>query len=177
MIANPQHLSKDDSWATPFYIIHKVEAVLKGIDFDPASSEGANEIVLAKNYFNKDGLTAEWEPGSVYLNPPGGKIGNRSSAVVWWEALMERRERQEFTHGIFMGFSLEILQTSQDKGFKDLLEFPMCVPSKRIRFLNATTKEEQKSPTHSQVISYVPGSEDNTKGFLKHFAQIGSVKP
>jgi hypothetical protein len=177
MIANPQHFSKDDSWCTPLYIIDLVDLVLGGIDFDPASSEGANELVVAKNYLSKDGLTAEWEPGSVYLNPPGGKIGNQSSAVTWWAAMMERHERREFTHGIFMGFSLEILQTSQNKGVKDLLEFPMCVPSKRIRFLNATTKEKQKSPTHSQVIGYVPGSENHTERFLKIFTQIGSVKP
>jgi hypothetical protein len=177
MIANPQHLSKDDSWCTPPYITHLADLVLNGIDFDPASSEDANEIVGAKDYLSEDGLTAEWEPGSIYLNPPGGKIGNQSSAVTWWVAMMERRERSpQFTHGIFMGFSLEILQTSQDKGVKDLLEFPMCVPSRRIRFLS-TTKEEQKSPTHSQVISYVPGSEDHTERFMRTFSRIGSVKP
>jgi DNA N-6-adenine-methyltransferase (Dam) len=60
-------------WFTPAEFLAVVRAALGTIDLDPASSDEAQQIVQATNYFTKeqDGLKKEWY-GKVYLNPPYG---------------------------------------------------------------------------------------------------------
>ena len=58
-------------WMTPPKIVELAREVLGVIDLDPASSDAAQEIVVAVNYFTKqrDGLKFEWH-GRVFMNPP-----------------------------------------------------------------------------------------------------------
>jgi len=77
---------------------------------------------------------------------------------------------QNVTHAIFVGFSIEILQTAQSN--INPLQFPICVPRKRLRFIhrdnaNATT------PTHANVIVYLPGIVDRTAEFVEEFSALG----
>jgi phage N-6-adenine-methyltransferase len=61
----------ENEWYTPADIIHDARAVLGVIDLDPASSEQAQRIVQALQYFTlaDDGLKRMWH-GNVWLNPP-----------------------------------------------------------------------------------------------------------
>lgn len=180
---NVKHSSRNDSWGTPQYIVGLVKEVLGTIDLDPASSMEANKVIGAGTYYTEsdDGLYMAWgAPGSVYLNPPGGKIGNKSRCGLFWEKLMS----EDFGHAIFMAFSIEALQYTQAAGKKSILHYPFCVPSKRIRFIDPTSDAETSdlrskarvAPSHSNVIVYVPKWIDKTESFYTAFCKLGKVR-
>lgn len=171
---NIQHSSRTDEWYTPPHIIEMVREVLGTIDLDPASSVEANRFAEASTIYTveSDGLIQRWY-GSVYCNPPGGKTGNKSNAALWWQKLMHSRGLID--HAIFMAFSLEALQTSQNYGVPGILEFPICVPRKRIRFLDCYW-QEGPAPSHSNVIAYIPGRLDRTSLFLDTFEKLGTTR-
>jgi phage N-6-adenine-methyltransferase len=60
-----------DEWYTPAALIASARAVLGTIDLDPASSEAAQTVVQATQWFDReqDGVQQDWH-GSVWLNPP-----------------------------------------------------------------------------------------------------------
>lgn len=172
---NVFHSSRSDNWHTPREYVEAVRAVFGGvIDLDPASSAQANSVVRATSYWTEsdDGLSKPCWYGNVYLNPPGGKRGNRSLAGLFWSKLME--QRSVLGQAIYMGFSAEHMQSTQKPGQRSILDFPFCVPAKRIRFVDPTGLKS--SPSHSNVIAYVPGIVDNTDKFLEVFARFGKVR-
>lgn len=170
---NIQHSSRTDEWYTPLEILVMVRSVLGQIDLDPASSAEANDRVAALKYFDQfdDGLKQDWgKDKAIFINPPGGKTGNKSNVALFWKKLMG----SEIKHAIFMGFSIECLQTTQGKGVRSAMEFPFCVPSSRIKFFYPHNPKKS-SPSHSNVIIYVPGSEDRTDLFCDVFSNLGAV--
>lgn len=173
---NIQLSSGSDEWHTPGYIVEAVSDVLGGIDLDPASSVEANKVVGASRFLTREdnALVCLWNCAgrSVYLNPPGGKIGNKSMSGLFWYRLMEHRKH--FSHAIYMGFSLEQLQTTQRYHSDSILDFSFCVPSKRIRFLSPNDKSKN-APSHSNVIVYIPGSVDKNALFADTFKKFGKV--
>jgi hypothetical protein len=173
---NIQHSSRNDDWMTPVDIIRRVKLVLKEIDFDPASSYQANERVGAKLYYSQmeDGLVKPWPEGcSIFCNPPGGKVGNKSKTGLFWQRLMAHKDR--FSHAIFLCFSVEAFQSTQGKGVASVGEFPFCIPKKRIKF-DFTGDEKKTSPSHSNAIIYVPGWKDERELFKKAFEDLGLVR-
>ncbi len=170
---NVQHSSATNEWGTPPSILAMVREVLGPIDFDPASSVRWNAAVEAKRFLTEkdDGLSAPWLPGTLYCNPPGGKIGNQSKTSLFWQRLMRHRDEGELEHAIFMAFSAEALQNTQGKGVLPIMAFPFCVPAKRIRFVAVGVEKFQ--PSHSNVIAYVPGKLDLTGRFQSVFSQLG----
>jgi phage N-6-adenine-methyltransferase len=61
----------ENEWYTPAEYIEAARRVLGAIDLDPASSDDAQRVVQAKDYFTReqDGLTRKWK-GRIWLNPP-----------------------------------------------------------------------------------------------------------
>lgn len=173
---NIQHSSRSDAWGTPPYILNAVRQTVGCIDFDPASSAAFNEQVQATEYFTEGALERPWpvKDKTVFLNPPGGKTGNRSNTVLFWQRLLEFRG--EFKHAVFLAFSLEALQTTQKPERASIMDFPFCVPNKRVRFLYENGLVGP-SPSHSNVIVYVPGTLNYTHQFITCFSAIGAIKP
>ncbi len=169
---NIQHSSRTDVWLTPVWLVEKIKKVLGNIDLDPASCSLANERIHASLYFAEKGLENEWPPGTIYLNPPGGKTKNKSNVGLWWKKFIEHRP--QMTHGIFMGFSLECLQNTQNKGVPSVCDFLMCVPKQRVRF-DDHMGNPGKAPSHSSVIVYVPGILDRSDLFVEEFKDIGAI--
>lgn len=178
---NIRHSSKTDQWFTPTSIVDMARVVLRGIDVDPASSAEANLTVRAARFISSEqnGLCTEWGPGTVFLNPPGGRSGSRSLAEVFWDRLVRHSEDERgFIGAIFVGFSVEALAVTQ-RSRRPILSFPICVPRKRIAFVPGFLgpgATEKNSPSHANVIAYVPGIEDRTFAFLATFGDIGFVK-
>lgn len=172
---NIQHSSQNDSWATPIEIVDMARQVLGGIDLDPASCAGANVRVRAAEYYTaeQNGLEHPWF-GRVFVNPPGGKVGSKSAAALFWRKLMQ--ERPNIKGAIFLGFSLGCLQTTQKYHSDAMLGFPICVPRDRIRFVDLDILEEGNAPAHGNVLVYVPGTEDRTAEFLATFSSIGACR-
>lgn len=175
---NIQHSSRTDAWGTPVQVLAFVHKVLGHIDLDPASSPAFNMAVQATHFYTKE-INAlslcEWHAGSVFLNPPGGKINNRALTELFWQRLMAHRGSGQMTHAIFMAFSLEALQTTQRDGLGGALRFPLCVPRKRLKFVDIHGAPGP-APSHSNAIIYVPGTVDKTALFLKTFNALGACK-
>lgn len=174
-----QHSSAETRWRTPPHIVEMVRKVLGGIDLDPASDIGANQIVKAERILTAEdnALECGWSCAgqSIYLNPPGGKTNGCSNAALFWGKLMRERKYSGFNHAIFLGFNLGILRSAQTKAFSSPLDFPLCVPRQRIRFVHPDGRFA-KSPSHDNVIIYVPGSVNKSARFVNVFTQLGGCK-
>lgn len=178
-MSNTQLSSKTDQWGTPAYILEKVRNTLITIDIDPASCHAANKLVMAKKYFSKDnsGLSVKfwsYKPVSVFINPPSGKLNGVRKPKLFWEKLIEHQERKLLKEGIFLGFSLEQLAILQDC-YKNPLDFTVCFPRKRIKFINLLDPEQKDRPTHSNFICYIHGTRDNRDKFYKEFHDLGHI--
>jgi len=167
-------------WYTPPDIVEAAREVLGGIDLDPASHPEANVVVKAARFFTAedDGLAQVWT-GSVFLNPPGGLVPE------FWDELV----RSGFvTDAIWIGYSLEQLQTLQGMGrVKTPLDYPMCIPKRRIPFVENQAKQElmqklraagktphpKSSPSHGNYITYMG---ENPVLFARVFRQFGQVR-
>lgn len=172
---NIKHSSETDQWFTPEWVINGVKEVLGRIDLDPASSVEANKVVGASNILTEeqDGLTSEWIGSNIFINPPGGKIKNQSQAILFWMRLMKHLDEGKLDHAIYLAFSVEALQTSQNKDCKAIGEFPFCVPNKRIKFVSP--EGIKNSPSHANMIVYVPGKVDSSKKFSEVFNKYGTI--
>lgn len=173
---NIQHSSRSDAWYTPLEVVTAAQRVLGPIDLDPASDEFGNARVGARYFLTKemDGLNTPWIPGTIFLNPPGGKVRNRSQMELFWRRLMAHRDEGQLTHAVFVAFSLEAAQSTQRDGQGGIMRFPLCVPSKRLAFDSRTGKGQ--APSHSNAIVYVPGKLDRTAQFIAEFSWFGFVR-
>jgi hypothetical protein len=177
---------------TPPRIVEAARATMGGIDLDPASCEEANEVVRATRYYTigntaapgalpGSGLGAGWR-GRIFLNPPGGKVGKRSSAVVWWEKLCNEWLDGNVEQAVYICFNLEVLNTTQASP-SPCLDFPICYFRQRPRFWPPGTPPELRgvsgSPKYPGCAVYVPpgGTLEGTwvDGFRERFAPLGRV--
>lgn len=174
-----RHSCDSPEWYTPSPFVEAAREVMGEIDLDPASHEEANHVVKAKAFFSVEdnGLAKGWY-GCVFLNPPGGLVPE------FWHKFIGN----EFVAGIWIGYSLEQLQTLQCIGAqKTPLNFSMCVPSKRIAFVENAAKKDarieklialgkkpnQKSqPSHANYISYIGSQPELFKRVFQQFGQV-----
>ncbi len=165
-MTNAQHSSAKQEHYTPSAIVEAARKVMGGIDLDPASCEKANEVVKAAAYCTREnnGLLHPWW-GKVFLNPPGGRefppdadherSWGRPNSQLWWPKLVDEWCSGRVEQAIFVGFSIEILQSSQSGKGPIPLDFPFCIPRARTCFLDEQLVP-QKDPTHANVIVYLP---------------------
>jgi hypothetical protein len=178
-----RHSMDSDSWYTPSPFVEAARDVMGGIDLDPASHEEADRTVKAKRFYTAedDGLAQPWK-GRIFLNPPGGLV------TEFWQALMRAWSNRDIEQAIWIGYSLEQLQTLQGCEWTPL-DFPLCVTSRRIAFVENEAKRAlrieklkaagkapnlKSSPSHSNYITYLG---PNPSKFITVFCAFGKVKP
>jgi hypothetical protein len=161
---------------------------MNGIDLDPASSEEANKRINASVIYTKemDGLKESWA-GKVFLNPPGtcelevcgdiptttGKKRTRCNCnlvVKFWHRLWTHFALAEVDQFCWIGFSLEQLQNLQGKAHKSPVDFALCIPNKRISYVDAEGNKNQ--PTHASYIAYGGA---NLNAFCENFGVFGAI--
>ena len=180
------HSSASNEHYTPPEIIEAARFTMGGIDLDPASSQLAQTVVKADGWYGldhptetwRDGLSWDWW-GNVFLNPPGGRLspkreGTSSQAALFWKRLVEAYEDERVEQAIFIGFNLEILQTSQTVGYP-VSDHRLCFPKKRIAYY----REENgvlvpgKSPPGASVIVYMG---HHVERFREAFGPLGALR-
>ena len=121
------HSTESSEWYTPHEIIEAARNCMGSIDLDPYSCEAANGIVRADLIRTLEAPRDD-EPwiGRVWCNPP-------NPPRPAWEKMLEHWQRGGV--GIFLAYSIEQLQQSQRWGRRAMLDFPVCVPEQRVRFL------------------------------------------
>lgn len=173
-----RHSCDSPEWYTPAPFVEAAREVMGGIDLDPASHAEANETVKAERFFTAEnnGLEQKWQ-GRVFLNPPGGLVAE------FWKALM----LSDVETAIWIGYSLEQLQTLQGVCHMTPLDWTMCVPKRRIAFVEnqakraarieklralGKTPNQKSQPSHANYITYLG---PDTRAFEREFRQFGQV--
>jgi len=117
---NALHLHGDPDWYSPKNYVEAARETMGGIDLDPASDVKANEVIQATAFYTKsmNGLHLEWF-GRVFVNPPGHQVN------AFWAKLMEEVLSGHVTEFVWVGFSLEQLQTLQSYMNVEALPTPL----------------------------------------------------
>ena len=153
------HNSGENEWYTPKHIIESVKAVMGEIDLDPASSEMANGIVQAKDYYTTkdDGLRQDWH-GRVWLNPPYSQpeITNFAKAV---------------TSKSYDEIMILVNNATETDWFRMMAEpsNAICFINKRLRFIDKNGKPSG-APLQGQAILY---RGNNVDKFVEEFKEVG----
>lgn len=180
------HSSASNEHYTPPEIIDAARATMGSIDLDPASSVLAQTVVRAEDWYGldhptetrRDALLWDWY-GNVFLNPPGGRLspkreGTASQAVLFWKRLVEAWAGGTVKQAIFVGFNLEILQTSQAIGFP-VSNHALCFPCRRVSYYHEEggALVPGKSPPGASVIVYLGF---RPLAFAENFERFGALK-
>ncbi len=125
--------------------------------------------------------------GACGLAAPHGHVGVTSSAKLWWALLARSFAAGVTTQGIFVGFTLELLQSTQGKLHEDVdmggmastpLDHAVCYPRERLAY-NAQDASGKlvpgEDPTHSSFIAYLTRSVDERVRFASVFSKFGKV--
>ncbi len=157
------HNSGENEWYTPPSFIEAARQVLGQIDLDPASSEIANNTVLATKFYaaKDDGLAQEWS-GNVWMNPP------YSSSLI---GLFAEKLVEHFTDGSVRSAIVLVNNATETKWFQSLLSFgsAVCFPLSRIRFLDPDGNPG--APLQGQALIYF-GSDRELFG--REFREFGN---
>lgn len=168
---NARHSMTTPEWYTPRDYVEAAREVMGGIDLDPASCEEANRTVKATHIYTAEdnGLMHSWR-GRVFCNPPGGKDDDGGALVPqFWLKFVT----SSIVAGIWIGYSLEQLQTLQSLGaLPHPICLPMCIPRRRIAF-DSPGGSIKRSPSHANYISYIGANADK---FARVFSQFGKVR-
>jgi hypothetical protein len=164
--------SNNNEHYTPPEYIEAARELMGGIDTDPASNDIANQWIKAPTYYTitTNGLDKPWH-GRVWMNPPYGKDGNDSNQDRWTENLIRQYEEGIITEAVCL-----VNAVPGNLWFGKLWDFPICFPSRRIKFLNE--KGEKGAPTHSNALIYLPNKDHTTDSitrFVRAFSQFGPV--
>jgi ParB family chromosome partitioning protein len=155
--------SGNNEWYTPSYIIEAARNTMGSIDLDPASSAIANQIVMAKRYYNKEdnGLIQPWY-GNIWLNPPYSRslISQFSSAVT--------NKRRDFNQAIVL-----VNNATETLWFDNLTKncCAMCFLDHRIKFTDANGRPGGSS-MQGQIIIYFG---TDIQKFKDNFSSFGHV--
>lgn len=173
-----RHSSVSNEHYTPAAVVEAARVTLDGIDLDPASCTFANETVKAARIHTKEdsGFDVPWS-GRVFLNPPGGRD---PGAKAWWFKLAAEWASGRVPSAIFVGFTVEILQTTQvgtPDGAAIPLDFALCFPARRVAYDREVDGARTRggSPPHASVIVCVSDDPEVVARFCRWFRPIGRV--
>ena len=152
--------SGNNEWYTPKEYIEAARQAMGSIDIDPASSEIANEVVQAKEYYTAEtnGLDKKLH-GNVWMNPPYSSelIGLFISKIV--------EEREDYKQAVVL-----VNNATETEWFNKLISVAtaVCFPKSRVKFYMPDGKTG--APLQGQAVIYIG---ENVASFLQAFSGFG----
>jgi len=165
-IVDKPHVSQnsgDNEWYTPAEIIELARDVMCGIDLDPASTEEANKIVEASQFYTSDddGLAQEWR-GNVWMNPPyaGNLIGKFIEKLCL-----------EYSSGAVSQACVLVNNATETRWFQAVADEASAIvfPRGRVKFWHP---RKTATPLQGQAILYLG---DDADKFCMAFNSLGVV--
>lgn len=148
---------------TPVEIIEAARKVMGGIDLDPASSETANKIVRAKEFYTEsdNGLLQAWS-GNIWLNHPF----SRESNPLWIDMLIAKYKFGSVKQACCITYAC-----TSERWFRPLYNYPMCFLSPRTNY-RLPDGSILKGVTKGSVVTYMG---PYTYSFEHQFEKLGAV--
>ncbi len=176
-LAQPDNIiampTKSNEWYTPVRYIKAAREVMGGIDLDPASCKEANMVVRATRYYTQreDGLKQDWS-GNVWLNPPYGKINNKSTIELWIKRLIYEYRTGNVTSAILLTTC-----DSDNQWFQLLWDYSICFTNHNVHFFKPDangkiSKDSRSTQMFGTVFTYLGPHEQR---FIDIFSQFGTI--
>ena len=155
-------------------IIERARSVMGSIDFDPTSDPVQQVLVDASSVpsLEINPLQEHWH-GNVFVAPKGAVKNSR----IWFNKTLAEYRNSYIDSFIFFTSASELLRAAPD-----ILDYPICIPFKRVRQLRATSNGfEHVSPSTWNVIVYGPPLDqvisdiDKSTLFYNTFRDIGRI--
>jgi len=154
--------SGENEWYTPAEYIKAAKEVMGCIDLDPASSDLANPVVGASQYFTKedDGLTKDW-CGRVWMNPP------YASGLIhqFCDKLADHYNAGQVVEAIVL-----VNNATETNWFNVLIECASAVMFPKGRVKYTTPSGETGAPLQGQALIYMG---EQPEVFMNVFSQFG----
>ena len=157
--------SGEENWYTPAIYVESARVVLGGqIDLDPASTEEANRVVMARVFYTKEdnGLKLPWY-GKIWLNPPYTRGQIDSFAEKMRIEVKAKRVEQAI---VLVNNATETVWFQKLAAISSAVAFPV----KRIKFWSVD--KASSSPLQGQAFFYI-GTEKEK--FAREFSKYGIV--
>ncbi len=161
------HNSGNNEWYTPEEYIKAARQVLGRVDLDPATSEIANTVVQADEFYTAqdNGLDQEWT-GKVWMNPP------YSSDLVgrFAEKLCCHYEAGDVTEAIVL-----VNNATETGWFQRMAQTAACVcfPRTRVKFWKPDG--ETGAPLQGQAILYFGTKKTSFVSAFRSFGFVGVI--
>jgi ParB family chromosome partitioning protein len=164
-IAHVGNATGENEWYTPEEYIIAAKELMKNIDVDPASSDIANQTVIATKYYTAedDGRIQKWE-GNVWMNPPYAQ----PLVTEFCDLLVEKFKSGEVKQACVL-----VNNATETNFYQNMMENcqAICFIKGRVKFIDREGKSTG-TPLQGQTILYFGG---NHKEFGAIFSQFGVV--
>ncbi len=165
-LATGRHTSDDTyEWYTPAEYIEAARRVMGGIDLDPASTEEANKVVKADEFYTaeQDAFGSDPWMGRVWLNPPYNMPLVERFVLTLLSSWQEK----------YVSQAVLLTNNATDTTWFHALvpHATFCFTKGRIHFLTPGG-EPGLATRQGQVFSYLG---ENGADFVREFSQFGAI--